>query len=238
MPTTTRYTSNDVKYTGNDFNWAHIVSTGELPPGAILIEDSMPFKIIDQKEIITEAIGGKKRPGLRLTGVFQRADEKNQNGRLYPEDILREAIATMQEAIADRRVMGEFDHPPDAKIHMDRVSHLLTKLWMDSKVAYGEMEVIKGMPCGDMLACLISSGVQVGISSRGVGDMEMCMHEGEEAYQVMPGFNFVTFDAVAEPSVTGTQLMVMESRQRIIAQEAKHIVERNILKEVRNFLAD
>jgi hypothetical protein len=221
------------------FDWAHVASTGELPPGTQLIEDSRPFKILKSR-VITESTTGIKAPGLRLTGVFQRADEKNANGRLYPLDILGEAIASMQDAINERRVMGEFDHPPDAKIHMDRVSHLLTKLWMEGNVAYGEMEVIKGMPCGDMLACLIDQGVQVGISSRGVGDMEMTMHEGEEAYCVMPGFSFVTFDAVAEPSVSGTQLMVMESRQKKMLEEqakSQHSAERNLLVEVRNFLA-
>ena len=107
-------------------------------------------------------------------------------------------------------------------------------------MVYGEIEVVKGMPCGDMLACLIESNVQVGISSRGVGDMEMTMHEGEEAYQVMPGFAFVTFDAVAEPSVTGSQLMVMESRQKRMkmVMEAQHQTERKLLIEVRNFLAN
>ena len=195
------------------FDWAHTASTGEIPEGMMLIEDSIPFHIIERKNIIVESIG-KERPGLRLTGVFQRGNEKNANGRIYVQEVLTAAVAQLQEAINERRVMGEFDHPPDAKIHMDRVSHLLTRLWMEGVVCYGEMEVIKGMPCGDMLACLVESGVQVGISSRGVGDMEMTMHEGEEAYEVMPGFAFVTFDAVAEPSVTGTQLMVMESRQK------------------------
>ena len=67
--------------------------------------------------------------------------------------------------------------------------------------------------------------------------MEMTMHEGEEAYRVTDGFNFVTFDAVAEPSVTGTQLMVMESRQRAMV-ENRQVVQRNLIKEIRSFLVN
>ena len=224
-------------YTGK-FDWAHVTQTGEIPDGMYLFQDSMPLKIINQK-LITESVGGKKQNILRLTGVFQRADEKNQNGRIYPYDVLKDAVENMQEAIENRRVMGEFDHPPDAKIHMDRVAHLLTRLWMDNKVVYGELEVINDSrcPCGSQLACFIERGIQVGISSRGVGDMEITMREGEEAYEVQSGFHFVTFDAVAEPSVVGSQLMVMESLQRKRA-DSMRIRERELLKGFHNWLAN
>jgi hypothetical protein len=181
-----------------------------------LIRDSMPLKIMDQKTL-TESRNGQRTDILKLTGTFQRADEQNANGRVYPFGILKEAVENIQEAVDNRRVMGEFDHPPDAKIHMDRVSHLLTKLWMDGKTVIGELEVINDERCkyGAALACLIERGVQVGISSRGVGDMQSTrLAEGDEILEVQPGFNFVTFDAVAEPSVSGTQLMVMESMER------------------------
>ena len=196
--------------------WSSVYHSGIIPQGMELIQDSMPLKVMDTK-ILTESRGGRRTDVLKLTGTFQKADEQNANGRVYPFDILTEAVENLQDAIKNRRVMGEFDHPPDAKIHMDRVSHLLTRLWMDGKTVIGELEVINDDRCpyGAQLACLIERDVQVGISSRGVGDMQSTrLAEGDEILEVQPGFNFVTFDAVAEPSVSDTQLMVMESRER------------------------
>lgn len=219
--------------TAPKFDWAYVSATGCIPEGMQFIRDTMPLKVVEQK-IITESVGGNKSYVLKLTGIFQRADVRNANGRIYPYDVLKGAVGGLQEAIKGRRTLGEFDHPPDAKIHLDRVSHLITNLWMDRDgVVYGELEVLNDsrMPCGAMLSCLVERKIQVGISSRGVGDMEMTVHEGEEAYRVADGYNFVTFDVVAEPSVTGTQLMVMESLQK----KNKITVERELLREVHNF---
>jgi hypothetical protein len=177
---------------------------------------------------------------MKYTSVFQRADKRNANGRVYPESILKHAVDKLQEQIKNRQVMGEFDHPPDAKIHLDRISHLITRLWMEDKTVYGEVEVINDArcPCGSMLACYLDRGIQVGISSRGVGDMEMVQFEGEEAYQVQEGFEFVTFDAVAEPSVSGTQLKKMNEsierqKNQKICQEAR---EKLLIVGIQKFL--
>lgn len=218
---------------------AYIAQTGEIPAGYQLIRDSMPFKVVDVIRSITESVG-KKIPTMRCTGVFQRADEKNANGRVYPLSILEEAVSALQDPIKARQIMGEFDHPPDAKIHLDRISHLITRLWIENKTVYGELEVINDArcPCGSMLSCYLDRGIQVGVSSRGVGDMEIVMHEGEDTYEVQPGFRFVTFDAVAEPSVKGTQLQKLnESIQRKVNPrllvEAR---EKLLIREVGRFL--
>jgi hypothetical protein len=218
----------------------HIAQTGDIPEGYQLFQDSMPLRIIDKRKILTESVTGKKVPVLELTGIFQRADEKNANGRVYPHKVLKEAVDSMQSGVKERRVMGEFDHPPDAKIHMDRVSHLITKLWMENKTVYGKCEVINDerSPCGSLLACYIDRGINVGISSRGVGDMEVTMFEGEDCYEVQPGFAFVTFDAVAEPSVKGTQLKRLnESLQRRLSpRQLAEAREKLMLLEVRRLL--
>lgn len=220
----------------------HIAQTGEIPSGLTLFQDDYPLQIIDKPKTITESIGGRKIDIMRLTGVFQRADEKNANGRVYPVDILREAIDQMQDTVKARGVMGEFDHPPDAKIHMERVSHIITKLWMEDKTVYGEIEVLNDERCpfGAQLACMIERKVQVGISSRGVGEMEMTMHEGDEAYLVQPGFAFVTFDTVAEPSVKGTQLKrINESyERRHHPKRIKQIREQLLRQELAKFLRE
>lgn len=120
----------------------------------------------------------------------------------------------------------------DAKIHMERVSHLITKLWMEGKTVYGEIEVINDPRCplGSQLECMIERRIQVGISSRGVGEMEMTMDEGQDAYLVQPGFSFVTFDAVAEPSVKGTQLAIAESRNRMVNTRRDRAIREQLLR--------
>jgi hypothetical protein len=222
-----------------------IYQTGKVPEGFKLFQDDHPLEVMDVKRgtIILEDKDGKsiEKPVLKVTGVFQRANEKNANGRIYPKEVLEAAVKSIQPAVKSRRVMGEFDHPPDAKIHMERVSHLITNLWMDKDVVYGEAEVIDDprMPCGGMLACLLERKVQVGVSSRGVGDMDLVVKEGEEAYEVQDGYSIVTFDAVAEPSVTDTQLKIMKeslNRRRRDPKLLREMHERVLLREVNRYL--
>jgi hypothetical protein len=182
-------------------------------------------------------------PVLRLTGVFQRADEKNANGRIYPMGVLKKAVEDLQESLESRRVLGELDHASDAKIHLENVSHLITRVWMENKTCYGELEVLERTPKGNILKSLIESKVQVGISSRGIGDMEMRENDGEECYEVKPGYVVVTWDAVAEPSVTGARLSILESLAREKISEAKkkrlsgkQIMERKIITQLHNML--
>lgn len=190
---------------------------------------------------MVEDVHGKKIPAMRLAGRFQYGGRANSNGRIYESEVLRHAVSEIQEDVKSRRVLGEFDHPPDAKIHLDRVSHLLTKLWMEGNEVLGELEILEKTTHGAQLKALVESGVTIGISSRGVGDMEATMVEGQEFYKVMPGFTFVTFDVVAEPSVQGSYLNVMESRDRLlkdkrIAETFKN-KERNIVSEIHNYLS-
>ena len=212
-------------------NWQKVSQTGELPTGMSLLKEDLEFKVVRAKEIKEDKTGKRF---MRLTGVVQKADDYNENGRIYSKTILNEAVEAIQPAIKARRVMGEFDHPQDAKIHMDRVSHLMTKVWMESKNVLGELEVLEEMPCGKMLAALVRAGVTVGISSRGIGDMKPVMSEGlQEAYEVLPGYRFVTWDTVAEPSVKEAELSVMESKQRILVQKQK--VEQTLVTAVSEY---
>jgi len=192
-----------------------IAETGVIPTGMQLIRDVFPFEIIDRKETVTEDVNGKEVPVMRVTGLFQMGDKENANQRFYPSnDVLAPAVRGIQEDVSHRAVMGEFDHPADAKIHLDRVSHLITKVWMDGKKVFGEAEVLHKLPCGSYLRGLFEHKVRVGISSRGVGDMEVAEHHGHQIYRVMPGYSFVTWDAVAEPSVNGAILQIQESLSR------------------------
>jgi len=199
-----------------------------------LFQDSMP--LILSSRPITEDIKGIGSI-LKLGGQFQFADRPNANGRIYPGEILESAVNEIQEDIKARRVMGECDHPPDAKIHLDRVSHLLTQLQMKGDAVFGELHVIEKTPMGAIAKALIESNVQLGISSRGVGDMETTIHEGNEYYKVMPGFTFVTFDIVAEPSVHGSYLSIKESRERTL-KEIKRNAPKKIREEAEHLIAE
>ena len=114
------------------FNRGLVAQTGVIPAGAQFLQETFPLEVRELKQVVTESAGGTTK-ALRITGVFQKGDDQNQNGRVYPLDILSEAVGELQEDIGRRVVMGEFDHPPDAKIHLDRVSHLITKVWMEGK---------------------------------------------------------------------------------------------------------
>ncbi len=220
-----------------------IADSGIIPAGLQLIRDTFPFEIIDKKEAIVEDAQGRETPVMRVTGLIQNGDTENANSRFYStKDVLAPAVRGIQEDIGHRAVMGEFDHPADAKIHLDRVSHLMTKVWMDGKKVYGEAEVLHRLPCGASLRGLFEHKVRVGISSRGVGDMEVVEHNGHEVYRVVPGYAFVTWDAVAEPSVNGAILNIQENlnrRLRPIHQQKHRFSEAAyqslLVKEINDF---
>jgi len=211
--------------TNTSFNRGLIAETGVIPLGMHLIQDTFTFDIIEKKEIMVEGANGKGIPAMRVSGLIQMGDRENANGRFYSTgEVLRPAVQNIQEDISQRGVMGEFDHPADAKIHLDRVSHLMTKVWMDGRKVFGEAEILHNLPCGACLRGLFEHKVRVGISSRGVGDMELVENSGKELYRVMPGYAFVTWDAVAEPSVNGAILNIQEGlnkRLRPMKKERK-----------------
>jgi len=220
-----------------------IAETGCIPTGLRLIRDTFPFQVLDMKRTVVEGKNGKEQPVMRVTGLFQYGDKENANGRYYPtDDVLAPAVRGIQEDIGSRAVMGEYDHPSDAKIHLDRVSHLITKIWMDQKRVFGEAEILHSLPCGAMLRGLFEHKVRVGISSRGVGDMEVAEHNGHQVHRVMPGYAFVTWDAVAEPSVNGAILNIQEGlvkRVRPLVAERKQfrpeVYDKMLVREINNF---
>lgn len=202
-----------------------------------LIQDVMPLQILRRERIVVEDSNGGKLPILKIGGQFQKAGVPNSNGRIYPRNVLEEAVDSIQEDLKKRSILGEFDHPADAKIHLDRVSHLITKLWMEKDgTVYGEAEVLEKTHFGSQLKALIEHKIPVAISSRGVGDMETTIYEGEEYYSVLPGFSLVTFDIVGTPSVKGSIMSVMESKQINNRKDAKKQREQEILKAIKSIL--
>ncbi len=202
-----------------------------------IIREYTPFRITQRENVMVEDVNnrGQKIKVMRLSGLVQKMDTPNENMRVYETPVMREAVEALQPSIKGRTVLGELDHPDDAKIHTENTCILLTKLFCEGKNVYGQFEVLEGMPKGQMLKALINQGVTVSISSRGVGDMESCFNEGLEYNRVLPGFRFVTFDAVNEPSVQGTALSITESKKMQLAESRKQL-EKEILKATREIL--
>jgi len=137
---------------------------------------------------------------FRLKGIFQKADTPNGNKRVYPRGILESAIRSTAQMVTEGRMLGELDHPDDAKIHLDKVSHKITKLNLDPLNGFvlGEAEVLS-TPAGKILESLIKSGVKLGISSRGFGSVK----DINGLNEVQEDFKLVTFDIVSDPSTPG-----------------------------------
>lgn len=141
----------------------------------------------------------ESKSGLKLVkfrGKFQEAEAVNKNKRMYPFGILDENVKSLQEAIKDRRLIGELDHPTDSIVHYANCSHLITKLWWDGNTLMGEGEILP-TPSGRILECLLGCGIKIGMSSRGVGNGAT----NEDGILVIgEGYKLITFDAVADPS--------------------------------------
>lgn len=200
-----------------------------------LLIDSYDFKPIEQPRrlMLVEESTNRKQKVLRLKGLFQKAGDVNENNRIYPIDILKEAINQIMDKVKQRRVVGELDHPPDAKIHLDRVSHLITDVWVEGDEIFGELEVLSKTEKGKILQGLIESGVQLGISSRGIGDVTVIEKNGEKYYKVLPGYQLITWDVVAEPSVKEAYLALAESRNRMVKSYTP--IQNKLIHKIKDF---
>ena len=192
-----------------------------------LLVDTIPFDI--SREQIHESLG-KNGGRLIVNGVLQRAESKNQNGRVYPKEILvRESKKYAAEFIKQRRAMGELDHPDSSVVNLQNVSHNLLEMHWVGNDLVGTVEVLS-TPSGNILKELFKSGIKLGISSRGLGSIKQ---EGSEGEEVQPDFELIAFDFVSNPSTQGAFLSpVHESKGSNITYNKWSNVEidiRNIL---------
>ena len=165
-----------------------------------LLVDYLPFEV--EPDQINESM--KENNGkLVVRGVLQRAESKNQNGRVYPKDILvREAKKYTDEFINQRRAMGELDHPESSVVNLQNVSHNVKKMHFEGDNLMGEVEVLP-TPSGNILKELFKAGIKLGISSRGMGSVETVNENGAEAQEVQPDLELIAFDFVSNPSTHG-----------------------------------
>jgi len=177
------------------------------------------YRILDNLKVINEGTGPSSKTKLR--GVFQKCDEQNNNGRIYPRPVLENQVKAIQEKIADRSLVGALDHPPNDAIHLSQASHLITKLWVEPNgQVMGECEILS-TPNGQIVKALINDGVKIGISSRGLGTVT----ESSKGKYVNEDFRLITFDLVSDPSTKGAYPELTESI-RENSNKAQHIVSK------------
>jgi len=155
----------------------------------------------DQSQILAEAAN----PGapIKVKGILQRANAKNQNGRVYPKEILaRESQKYEGEFIKQRRALGELDHPESTVVNLRNVSHNITEMHWEGDDLIGTIEILS-TPSGNIVKELMKNGIRLGVSSRGVGSVR---NLGEGTVEVDEDFNLICFDIVSNPSTHGAFL--------------------------------
>ena len=145
-------------------------------------------------QILHEGENGKD---LYMKGICIQGGIKNANQRVYPVNEIGKAVKTLNDQIGSGySVLGEVDHPDDLKINLDRVSHMITEMWMDGPNGYGKMKILP-TPMGQLVKTMLESGVKLGVSSRGSGNISE--YGGGE----VSDFEIITVDVVAQPSAPG-----------------------------------
>jgi len=163
----------------------------------MLLTEHIPFTV--DRKLIEESIS--KNSPLVVTGVIQRAEAKNQNGRIYPKEILEREIENyIQGPVRESRALGELDHPESSVINLQNVSHNITKVYWNGDDVMGEVEILS-TPAGNILKELFRNGITVGISSRGMGSVKDNVNEG--TVEVQDDFELLCWDFVSTPSTQG-----------------------------------
>ena len=166
---------------------------------------------VEDIEYITEEDGGKKN--YRIKGVFMQAEVKNRNNRMYPMNVLEKEVGRYnKEYVNQKRAFGELGHPDGPTVNLERVSHMITKLYPDGKNFIGEAKVMD-TPYGKIVKNLIDEGAKLGVSSRGMGSLE----PRKDMHVVKDDFYLATAaDIVADPSAPNAFVEgIMEGKEWI-----------------------
>ena len=139
----------------------------------------------------------KEGKTLYMKGICIQGGVRNANQRVYPVSEIAKAVKTLNDQIAGGySVLGEVDHPADLRINLDRVSHMITEMWMDGPNGFGKLKILP-TPMGTLIRTMLDSGVKLGVSSRGSGNVR------EDGSGQVSDFEIVTVDIVAQPSAPG-----------------------------------
>jgi len=150
----------------------------------------------DQAKMVVES-DDKEGKNLYMKGICIQGGVRNANQRVYPVNEIAKAVKTLNDQVSGGySVLGEVDHPSDLRINLDRVSHMITEMWMDGPNGYGKMKILP-TPMGQLVRVMLESDVKLGVSSRGSGNVR------EDGSGQVSDFEIVTVDVVAQPSAPG-----------------------------------
>ena len=195
----------------------------------MLLQEYRPFKV--DKQLVERSI--KENKSLIVSGIIQRAEAENQNGRIYPMEILRREVQQYIEGpIKEKRALGELDHPESSVINLQNVSHNITEVWWEGEDVMGKVEILS-TPAGNILKELFRNCITVGISSRGMGSVQENM--SEQTVTVQDDFELLCFDFVSTPSTHGAYLSptipsLQESKTK--SPEYKYTNINNIIRDI------
>ena len=149
----------------------------------------------DQAGIIVESANEGK--DLFMKGICIQGGVRNANQRVYPVNEIGRAVKTLNDQVSGGySVLGEVDHPDGLNINLDRVSHMITEMWMDGPNGYGKLKILP-TPMGQLVKTMLEAGVKLGVSSRGSGNVK------EDGSGEVSDFEIITVDVVAQPSAPG-----------------------------------
>ena len=193
-------------------------------------------------QILSEDTADGKGKTLYMKGIFIEGGVKNANQRVYPVHEIEKAVSAINTQVKEGySVLGEVDHPDDLKINLDRVSHMITEMWMDGPAGFGKLKVLP-TPMGKLVEAMITSGVKLGVSSRGSGNVN-------ESSGHVSDFEIITVDIVAQPSAPHAYpkaiyegLMNMRGGEQVfgLAREASQDqkVQKYLEEAVKGFIKD
>jgi len=165
-----------------------------------LLTNCIPFQTL--KSPLNESTTSEGK--MLVSGILQRANAKNQNGRIYPLDVLRREVEKYNQTfVKEKRAVGELDRPDSEVVNLKNVSHNITKTWWDGNDLMGEVEILT-TPSGNILKELLKCGITVGISSRGSGSVKKV---NENTVEVNDDFSLIAFDFVSNPSTIGAFML-------------------------------
>ena len=157
---------------------------------ALYLKEHLTF---DRASMVVESSGEGALKSLYMKGIFIQGGVKNANERVYPVSEIENAVETLNKQIQEGySVLGEVDHPDDLKINLDRVSHMISSMWMDGANGFGKLKILP-TPMGKLVETMLESGVKLGVSSRGSGNVD-------DMSGKVSDFEIVTVDIVAQPS--------------------------------------
>jgi hypothetical protein len=157
---------------------------------AFYLRENLTF---NDASVVVESVQGDSGKSFYMKGIFIQGGVRNANERVYPIDEIERAVAQLNEQIkSGNSVLGEVDHPDDLKINLDRVSHMIESMWMDGPNGFGKLKILP-TPMGDVISKMLGSGVKLGVSSRGSGNVD-------DMSGKVSDFEIVTVDIVAQPS--------------------------------------